>query len=367
MRITIDARMIRYTGIGRYIQNLIENLCKIDGKDAFGAVVNPGDEGEIKKAGNLEIFRTRSRIPVYSIREQALLPSEIKRSGPDLVHYPSFNMPLVNNRPVVATIHDLIYYLNRGSCPNALAYLYARFMFKKVVKKAQKIITVSEFTKEEVVRHLGVEADRVVVIHNGVSPLYRPVDTGERSEALSRYGIKGGYIFYVGNHQPRKNLVRLVQAFSALKNRDHQLVLTGRIDPRRADLYNAVNEKALEGRVLFIGPVPEEDLPALYSGASVFAFPSQSEGFGLPPLEAMACGAPVVSSNATSLPEVVGDAGLLVDPLDVSSIAGGIDTVLASLALQSELREKGLQRAKKFSWEAAAKKTLKVYEEVVNR
>ncbi|MBI5586901.1 MAG: glycosyltransferase family 4 protein [Deltaproteobacteria bacterium] len=367
MRITIDARMIRYTGIGRYIQNLIENLCKIDGKHTFGAVVNSGDEGEIKEAGNLEIFKTRSRIPVYSIREQVLLPSEIKRSGPDLAHYPSFNMPLLNGTPAVATIHDLIYYLNRGSCPNALAYLYARFIFKKVVKKAQKIITVSEFTKGEVVRHLGVKADKVVVIHNGVSHLYRPVDKEKRGEVLSKYGIKGGYIFYVGNHQPRKNLVRLVQAFSALKNRDHQLVLTGRIDPRRADLYGAVNEKVLEGRVLCIGPVPEEDLPALYSGASVFAFPSLSEGFGLPPLEAMACGAPVVSSNATSLPEVVGEAGLLVDPLDVSSIARGIDMALASPALQSELKEKGLQRAKKFSWEAAAKKTLKVYEEVVNR
>jgi glycosyltransferase involved in cell wall biosynthesis len=365
LRITIDARMISYTGIGRYIQNLIENLGKTDGKNIFGAIVNAGDEGGIREGERLRVFKTRTRIPVYSIREQVLLPAEIKRSGPDLVHYPSFNMPLADDRPVVATIHDLIYYLSRGSCPGTLAYLYARFMFKKAAKKARKIITGSEFTKEEIVRHLGVRADKVVVIHDGVSPLYRPVDAGELGETLSRYGIKGDYIFYAGNHQPRKNLKRLVQAFSALKNRDYQLVLTGKLDPRRADLYNAMNETGLAGRVSFIGVVPEKDLPALYSGAALFAFPSLSEGFGLPPLEAMACGTPVVSSNATSLPEVVGDAGVLVDPADVVSIRDGMEKVLSSPALRSELRRKGLARAREFSWRTTAEKTLKVYEEVL--
>ncbi|MBI5467697.1 MAG: glycosyltransferase family 4 protein [Deltaproteobacteria bacterium] len=367
MRITIDARMISYTGIGRYIQNLVENLAKIDGKNRYSITVNGGDEAEIPAVENLKVFKTRVIIPVYSIKEQVLLPMEMNRSGPDLLHYPSFNMPLVNSKPVIATIHDLIYYLNRDACPNLAAYLYARFMFKKAVKIARKIITVSEFTKSELLEHLGVGPEKVTVIHNGVSSLYRPIAIERQAAVLSKYGIRGGYIFYAGNHQPRKNLMRLVQAFSALKNKDHQLVLTGKIDPRRADLYNAVNEKGLEGRVLFIGAVPENDLPALYSGATVFAFPSLSEGFGLPPLESMACGTPVVSSNATSLPEVVGDAGVLVDPADIASIKDGIEKVLASPALRSELKEKGLMRVKKFSWQTAAEKTLKVYEEALNR
>lgn len=357
--------MIRYTGIGRYVQNLVENLAKIDGKNRYGVVLNKGDEREITESENLKIFRTRANIPVYSIREQTLLPFEIKRSGPDLVHYPSFNMPLAGGKPVVATIHDLIYYLNFDACPNRLAYLYARFMFKRVVNIAQKIITGSEFTKKEIVRHLGVEAKKVVVIYHGVSPLYRPVEAGMRKTVISRYGIKGGYVFYAGSHQPRKNLVRLVKAFSTIKDREHQLVLAGKIDPRREELYNAAKEKGLDGRVLFIGSVPEEDLPSLYSGATAFVFPSLNEGFGLPPLEAMACGAPVISSDATSLPEVVGDAAVLVDPADAVAIADGIDRLLASSMLQSELREKGLERAKQFSWEAAAKKTLRVYEEVL--
>ena len=365
LRITIDARMIRYTGFGTYIQSLVENLVKINGKNRYEVVLNKGDEREITESENLKILKTRANIPVFSVREQALLPFEVKRSSPDLIHYPNFNMPLAGGKPVVVTIHDLIYYLNFGACPNRLAYLYARFMFKRVVKKAQKIIAVSEFTKKEIVRHLGVEEKKVAVIYHGVSPLYRPVEGLTRKTALSRYGIKGGYVFYVGTHQPRKNLVRLVQAFVSIKDKEHQLVIAGKIDPRRAELYNIVKEKGLEGRILFIGFVPEEDLPALYSGAAAFVFPSLSEGFGRPPLEAMACGAPVVSSNVTSLPEVVGDAGILVDPADAGAIADGIDRLLASPMLRSELREKGFERIKKFSWEAAAKKTLRVYEEVL--
>lgn len=359
--------MISYTGIGRYIQNLVENLAKIDGKNRYSITVNGGDGSEIPAVENLRVFKTRVIIPVYSIKEQVLLPMEMNRSGPDLLHYPSFNMPLVNSKPVVATIHDLIYYLNRDACPSLAAYLYARFMFKKAVKIARKIITVSEFTRSELVESLGVGPEKIAVIHNGVSGLYRPIAVEKQGAVLSKYGIRGGYIFYAGNHQPRKNLVRLVQAFSLLKNKDHQLVLTGKTDPRRADLYNAVNERGLEGRVLFIGAVPEEDLPGLYSGATVFAFPSLSEGFGLPPLEAMACGTPVVSSNATSLSEVVGDAGLTFDPEDAEAMAKAIERVLGSGALREELREKGLERVKKFSWRTAAEKTLKVYEEALNR
>jgi len=365
LKIAIDARMIRYTGIGRYIQNLVERLAATDRKNSYGILVNGADAGEAPRGDNIRVLTARVDIPVYSLREQALLPIEMNAGRPDLLHYPSFNMPLLNGRPYVVTIHDLIY-LDRDSCPSMSAHMYARFMFKRAVKTARRIITVSEYTKSGIVRRLGVAPDKITVIHNGVSASYRPPSARTRERVLSRYGIKDEFIFYAGNHQPRKNLMRLVDAFAGMKDTNLRLVLAGKVDPRRAELYNAVRNKGLNDRVLFIGEVPEDDLPALYSGAVAFAFPSLAEGFGFPPLEAMACGAPVVSSNVTSLPEVVGDAGVMVDPLDTGSIKEGLEKVIGSPTLRSELREKGLERVKKFTWEAAAEKTLRVYEEALN-
>lgn len=368
MRIAIDARMITYTGIGRYIQNLIENLAKIDQGNEYTAIVNDTWKG-IAKRGGLKFQRPFVNIPIYSVMEQLLLPVEIRRSGPDLVHYPSFNMPLINNKPVVATIHDLVYYLDPDACPNKFAHYYARFMFNRAVRISMKIITDSEYVKNDIVKHLGVRPDKIEVIHLGVDELYKPqTDDDLLNDVKKRYNIRDEYIFYAGNHHPRKNLLRLVQAYSRIKNKDkYRLVLTGKIDPRRAELYQTVRDLGMDKRVHFIGSVPEQDLPALYSMATLFVFPSLNEGFGLPPLEAMACGTPVITSNVTSLPEVVGDAAIMADPMDVESLADNIDKVLGSLDLRSELREKGLKRASLFKWEEAARRTLKVYEEVLNR
>ncbi|MBI5827559.1 MAG: glycosyltransferase family 4 protein [Deltaproteobacteria bacterium] len=368
MRVAIDARMIEYTGIGRYIQNLISGLSRLGNGISVGVVCEGVPGGPVDLPGNVERFRPSFNIPVYSLKEHMLLPFEMRSTGADLFHYPSFNMPIVNSRPSVVTVHDLIYYLHPEACPGKAAHIYARFMFDVVVKRAGRIITVSEFSKKEIAGSLGVDPRKISVIHNGVGGLYRPVEDTERiAQVRKRYGITGDYIFYAGNHQPRKNLSRLISAFSALKNgKDRQLVLTGGVEPRRAALYASVKGLGLSGRVLFIGAVPEEDLPALYSGALLFAFPSLMEGFGLPPLEAFACGAPVVSSNASSIPEVVGDAALTFDPTDTGAMAVAIDRVLSSADLRQEMREKGLARAGRFTWEATARKTLKVYEEVLN-
>lgn len=368
MRVAIDARMIEYTGIGRYIQNLISGLSRLGRGVSIGAVCDGGVGGRSDLPGNVERFMPSFNIPVYSLKEHMLLPFEMSGTGADIFHYPSFNMPIVNSRPSVVTVHDLIYYLHPEACPGRAAHIYARFMFDVVVKRATRIITVSEFSKKEIVESLGVDPRKISVIHNGVSGLYRPVQDTERiAQVRDRYGITGDYIFYAGNHQPRKNLSRLISAFSALKNgRDCRLVLTGMVEPRRAELYDSVKGMGLSGRVLFIGAVPEEDLPALYSSALLFAFPSLLEGFGLPPLEAFACGTPVVASNASSIPEVVGDAALTFDPLDTGAMATAIDRVLSSADLRREMREKGFARAGRFTWEATAGKTLNVYEEVLN-
>ncbi|MBI5902730.1 MAG: glycosyltransferase family 4 protein [Deltaproteobacteria bacterium] len=366
MRIAIDARMINYTGIGRYTQNLIASLARLDVVDL--TVLRDDEPPQGAGIGRRVKFRKPTfSIPVYSMKEHILLPLEMKMTGADLFHYPSFNMPLVNPRPSVVTIHDLVYYLDQAACPGKMAHLYARLVFRKVAGAAKRILTLSEYTKKDIVEHLGVHHDKVVVTYPGVDEFYRPErESASLDRVRKRYSIDGDYVLYVGNHGVNKNLHRLLNAFAGLKNRKSTvLILAGKTDPRRQDLYNLPSSLGVEDRVRFIGKVPEEDLPALYTMAKVFVFPSLYEGFGLPPLEAMACGAPVVASTATSLPEAVGDAGVLADPFDAGAIAGALDKVLSSKALQSELREKGIKRAGRFSWLECAKKTVEVYREAL--
>lgn len=358
--------MITYTGIGRYIQNLVLNLPGVDATTSYEAVL--GDRRiplPLDDRGNFKSRKARYNIPIYSLREQVLLPSEMMMSSPDVLHYPSFNMPLFNSRPVVVTIHDLIYFLYPAACPNRLAYMYARFMFRKVVSAAARIITVSQYSKNDIVDHLGVAPEKVSVVYNGVSTIYKPVtDSSALDVVARRYGITGEYIFYVGSHHPRKNLKRLIQAYAKLRNMSKcQLVLTGDVEERRRDLYKTVDALGLKGRVLFIGRVGEEDLPALYSMAKVFVLPSFYEGFGLPLVEAMACGAPVVTSNVTSLPEVAGDAAMIIAPADTDALTKAVDSVLESTDLRAEMREKGFKRAALFNWHDAAVKTHEIYRE----
>lgn len=367
MRVVIDARMINHTGIGRYIQNLICHLPA--GRDSYCAISGL-DLAGLREGGDFTFRKPVPAIPVYSLREQFLLPIEVKRLKPDIVHYPSFNMPAFNTGPSVVTIHDLIYYLYPEACPGKAAFLYAKILLSMVVKAANRVIAVSHHVKGQIVRHLGVHEGKVGVIYGGIDhKLYMPVNDCKRLEKVrARYRLDNEYILYVGSHQPRKNIRRLLSAYygsDAMK--EHDLVLTGRIDGRRADLYSSPMESGIGERVRFLGEVPEEDLPALYSMAALFVFPSLNEGFGLPPLEAMACGTPVVTSNTTALPEVAGDAAVMVDPTDAGQIRDAIDTVLGSRALREELREKGLIRAGQFSWETTAKKTMQVYREVLSR
>lgn len=364
LKVAFDARMIKYTGIGRYIQNLIVGLARHKGGNRYSVIVN--NDGYAPAGGdNIEYRKTSREIPPYSLREQILLPYEVIRTDSDMVHYPSFNMPFLSPKPAVVTIHDLIY-LDPASCPNRAAHLYAWCMLRRAAASARKIITISQYSKKEIVSRLGVRPDKVVVIYHGVSPLYRVETDNERLEAIrNKYSIQGPYLLYVGNHQPRKNIRRLFDAFSMMRHyEDYTLVLTGKIDPRRQSLYSEAERDGLKGRVLFVGEVPEIDLPALYSGAALFVFPSLSEGFGLPPLEAMACGVPIVSSAAMSIPEVVGDAGILIDASDTGALCEAMDRVLSSSMLRDDLVAKGLKRAARFSWDEATKKTLRVYEEL---
>lgn len=364
MHVYIDGRMIRWTGIGTYLRNLLSRLPSLDSTARFTVITNPSEKQTLPSG--IQSAEMKWHAPVYSLREQLMLPSQFREA--DIVHFPHFTVPLAFRRAYVVTIHDLVYFLFRNACPHRLGYWYARAMYPAVARNARLVVTDSEFSKREILKYLHLPSERIQVIYPGVdTEHFQPQSPEAIGVVLQRYGITRKHLLYVGNHQPRKNLLRLMEAFAHMRQRrDYQLVIGGPRDPRRVELDEAIHRLALQGEVILTGLIPLEDLPALYSGASCFVFPSLYEGFGLPVLESMACGTPVVTSNTTSLPEVVGDASVLVDPYDPQALRGAIERVLESKGLQEELRERGMGRARLFSWDATAKKTLNVYYEALN-
>lgn len=280
------------------------------------------------------------------------LSALLLRVHPRVYFSPGFNPPLWSPVPFVFTIHDLIH-LRFPEETSARKRAYYRFVVRPATARAYRVLTVSEFSKREILEWARLPEYKVVVVGNGVGPEFSP--QGKRHEP----GYP--YVFYVGNTKPHKNFNRLLEAFarSGLLG-EVRLVCTGSPSKR---VLSLIQELGLERHVVFAGTIPDELLPAYYRGALALIFPSLYEGFGLPTLEAMACGIPVVTSSVTSLPEVVGDAAVLVDPYDVESIAWGIQRVVEDSFLREELRRKGLERAKQFSWDKTAELTWKVLQE----
>lgn len=300
--------------------------------------------------------------------EQVTFPSVCQREGVDAAHVPYFAPPLHSTTPTVVTIHDLIPLILPAYRGSPLVRLYTRLV-SIAAKRADAIIADSKASKRDIVRLLGIPAERVQVIYLAVDRRFRPItDEAHLKDVRRRYHLPADYILYLGGLDQRKNLAALLKAFKRLTS-DLQLVIAGRLPARDTPFFpdprRMVRELDLEERVAFIGWVPEEDKPALYSMAKLFVFPSLYEGFGLPPLEAMACGTPVIASNASSLPEVVGDAGLLIDPHDAAGLAEAMAALLDDERLRKGLGQRGFERARRFSWEETARETLKVYQEVV--
>jgi glycosyltransferase involved in cell wall biosynthesis len=371
LRIGLDARMIEHTGIGRYIRNLLRGLLRIAPVNRY---VLLGRIGELKQhmgdvqAHNLDFVEALS--PIYSLREQVEMPSKIDRLNLDLVHIPHYNVPLVCRTRVVATIHDLNHlFIPSRELRSVVAYWYASFMLRAAVKKAAKVIVVSQNTRSEVLKHLKAPEDKVEVTYEGAEESYRPLKDEARLQAVKdKYGIAGRYILYVGMIRPYKNVGGLIRAYSRLGVREgFQLAIVGKKDVRYYPEFMALaTELGLRKEVIFTGYVEEEDLPYLYSGADLFVLPSYREGFGIPILEAMACGTPVVASYASSLPEVVGDAGLMVDPDDVGGLSAAMGKLLTDESLKAEMVKRGLARVKSFSWDEMALKTLATYREAIH-
>src|SRR5262245_54819790 len=301
----------------------------------------------------------------YTITEQLAIPFALKRHGVTLFHAPHYVLPALVRCRAVVTIHDCIHLMFPQYLPNRAALTYARTSIALAARRATRVLTVSESSKRDILRFVDTEPSKIDVIYNayderfGVEPLEEDV-----VRVRERFQLHDEFVLYAGNVKPHKNLERLIQAFHVVRQRGLdrlKLVIIGDEVSKYASLRRAVHKHQLHQHVRFFGYVPEETLAVMYRLAGVFVFPSLYEGFGLPPLEAMASGTPVVTSNVSSLPEVAGDAAILVDPHEPTAIADGIFQVLADEVMRRTLRRKGLDRARQFSWETSVARVREIY------
>ena len=351
-------RSYRSAGVHQYILHLLTHLPKA------GCQVTAflGRRGGLPDEG-ARLLRSRwptDRPPVRAVWEQLIQPWALRRVGADLVHGPVFVGPLIAPCPLVITIHDLSF-LRYPHLFRPANRLYLRIFTRASARRARRIIAVSAHAAEESVRLLGVAREKVDVVYHGVDPWFRPLPPEEVETFRARQGLPARFILYVGTLEPRKNLVRLVEAFARLGDPDVWLVLVGGRGWYDEEIFARVEELRLKDRVLFPGYVQAEELPHWYNAATVFAYPSLYEGFGLPVLEALACGTPVLTSDRSALPEAAGDGGLLVDPCDVEAIAGGLHRLLTESTLREELRQRGLAHAGRFTWRRTAEETVATY------
>lgn len=293
------------------------------------------------------------------------LPRAIKAAKIDLFHETSFIAPFIKNCPIVTTVYDTAF-VHIPSCYNYRTKMYLRSSFAGSLRRSDAVIAISEATKKDIIDTFSVSPDKIGVVHAGVDEIYRIYDDKEKKEEVKKiYGIEKDFILCVSAISPRKNFVRLVKAFSLLRREkriDAQLVFAGQQAWQAEEVSRQVRSSGLDSDVVFCGYVPKEHLLCLYNTARVFAFPSLYEGFGLPILEAFACGCPVIASNVSSMPEVCGDAALLVDPRDIEDLAYAIYKLVSDEPFREDLIKKGLERVKKFSWEKASKETVALYE-----
>ncbi|MCS6860146.1 MAG: glycosyltransferase family 4 protein [Abditibacteriales bacterium] len=371
MRIGIDARttLSPKTGDRTYTLNLVRALAQIDAENEYFLLLDRAPPpGLLPEALNFHPLV----IPTFWGRWWTMVqvPLVARRARMDVLHVQYIAPPWGGTR-VVTAIHDVSFAVLPETFP-LKDRLLLNFFIPLSASSAAKVITLSASSKRDLIERYGIAPEKIVITPCGVDETMRRVEDPQVVAAvLRRYGITPPFILSVGLLQPRKNLPRVVDAFARLHERrpdlPQRLVVAGRVGWGVESLRERVRARRLEDAVHFVGYVADEDLPALYSAADLFVYPSLYEGFGLPPLEAMACGTPVVTSNVSSIPEVVGDAALTVNPLDVEAIAGAMEQILTDTALRQMLTARGLERARGFTWEKTARLTLDVYREVAKQ
>ena len=372
MRVAIDGRVIteHFPGIGRYTYHLVDALARVAPGDTFIVLHTPGqasprhDLAALARHPNVRLHPVRA--PVFGLAAQWQVPRALRALGADVFHATYWVGAYRPGVLTVLSLYDLIGARVPSSVPR-WKQLGLDVAIRLALRGAGHVLTLSEASKRDVVEVYGLAQDRITVTPLAADPRFHPAGAAAIADLRARLGLPNRYALYVGINKPHKNLATLVDAWGRLAAvhpdvaATTDLVIAGPWDPRYAGVRAQADALPPPARVRFLGPVPEADLPALYSGAAVFAFPSRYEGFGLPLLEAMACGVPVVAADATSLPEVVGDAGWLVDPDDVAGWADALAATLADPTLAADLGGRGRARAAAFTWEETAGRTRAVY------
>ena len=368
MLFSVDAHTIgcHLTGNEVYIRNLLSEFARLD-KDAqfLAYVAKPDAEQYVPRR-----FLTRHVSENPFVRLGLQIPASVMRERPDLLHV-QYTGPLSCPVPTVVTVHD-VSYLDYPQYFTRFRAHQLRMTVRRTVARAARILTPSEFSRRAIVAAYGVSPDLVTVVPNGVSPLFRPMQRERAAEWLAdQHGIRSPYVLSVGDIQPRKNHVGLIRAFEIAMNAcphlEHRLVLVGKETWYSPEVRRAAQASSVAGRIHFTGWVSDEDLRCFYGGCDLMVFPSYYEGFGLPIMEAMACGRAVVCSNTAAMPEVADSAGLLFDPLSDRDVAQAIQDVLVHPELRQRLERLGLQRSALFNWNRSAERTLEVYYEVAGK
>jgi glycosyltransferase involved in cell wall biosynthesis len=324
----------------------------------------------MEKTGFEDIIIPYPKIPLGKlIQKMFLIPLYIKKNNPDVIHDTYHFAPFLFLKKFkkVITVYDITPILYPETHKISRIFMH-KYFFSPILKSSDKIISISENTKRDIIKHFKIPEDKIKVIPLAANENFRKLDENETSKIKSKYNINFPFILYVGTLEPRKNIPNLLNAFYKIKKQGiaHKLVIAGGKGWKYKEIFETIEKLNLQNDVIFTGYVPDEDLPGLYNAADLFVYPSLYEGFGLPPLEAMQCGTPVITSNTSSLPEVVGDAGIMVNPHDIGELANKMYEVLTNKDLRKELSKKGIERAKLFSWKKCAEETLKVYESLQN-
>lgn len=370
MRIGIDIHAAEREGTGNctYIRNLVEALLEKDRDDEFFLYASNPSHAYFRRFDGSSHVRLRSLHSGNALVRIPALGLKTFLDKIDILHVQYVAPPLHRGKCVVA-VHD-ISYLHYPECFRRTDRLYLKTFVPMTMKRAAKVLTISEHSRKDIIANYLVAPAKTTVTSLGVDPAFKPLEGPEVAEVMGSYGVSGPFLLFIGRLDVRKNIAALIRAFRALKQQKsvpHRLVISGKKDFLPKPLQDEFRSMPEGEDVVFTGYIPQSHLPAFYSAADVFVYPSLYEGFGLPCLEAMACGCPVVAADSSSIPEVVGSAGLLVDPQDVEGLASALGRVLSDPGLRNEMRVKGRERARLFTWGRAAEQTLKVYREIGRR
>jgi glycosyltransferase involved in cell wall biosynthesis len=372
MKIGIDARMYSasFTGIGRYVYELTQHLFELNNDNEYVLFMN-SPLYETFEPPNDRVRKVLVNARHYSWEEQVKFLKLLNKEKLDLMHFTHFNAPLLYRRPSVVTIHDLTLSFFPGKKMTSFIHRMAyHWVLSSVVKRSKHIIAVSKNTKNDLIKLLKTPDSKIEVIYEGVAKEFHQMEPPSIQPFLKTHGIIGEYLLYTGVWRSHKNLVNLLKAFALLLKKETfkgQLVITGRDDPFYPEVKETIQALNLQGSVILAGLVPEKDLIALYNGARVYVLPSFYEGFGLSPLESMACGTPVAASNTSCIPEICGEKNArFFDPKNPEDMANTIFSIWNDDSLQAMLKTNGLSRVQDFSWKTMTETTLKVYNKFLN-